>query len=64
MAFELAGGRLEAKVEEFFLRLLQLIEQPLIFKSVELDRGELLGSDRHYASPSSRLMMRAFKGSL
>ena len=64
MAFELARRGLEAKVEQLFLRLLQLFDESLVFLGVELDWGELLGSDRHYASPSSRLMMRAFRGSL
>src|SRR5690606_34359243 len=64
VALKLAGGRLEAKVEEFFLRLLEFLDQTVVFKCVELGRSELLGSDRHYASPSSRLMMRALRGSL
>ena len=64
MALELPGRGLEAEVEEFFLRLLQLVDETLVFKSVELDRCQLFRSDRHYASPSSRLMMRALRGSL
>ena len=64
MALELAGGRLEAQVEQLFLGLAQLLDEALVFERVELARGELLGADRLYASPSSRLMMRAFRGSL
>src|SRR6185437_9133620 len=64
VALELAGGRLEAQVEQLFLGLLQLVDESLVFKGVELGGCELLGSDRHYASPSSRLMMRALRGSL
>src|SRR6185312_3713378 len=64
VALELAGGRLEAQVEQLFLGLAQLLDEALVFERVELARGELLGADRHYASPSSRLMMRAFNGSL
>ncbi len=64
VTLELAGRGLEAKVEQFFLGLLQLFDESFVFVSVEIERGELLGSDRHYESPSSRLMMRAFNGSL
>src|SRR5690606_36172824 len=64
VALELTGGRLEAQVEQLLLGLLQLVDESLVLERVELSRGELLGSDGHQASPSSRLMMRAFSGSL
>src|SRR5690606_24705182 len=64
VALKLAGCGLEAEVEEFFLRLLEFLDQAVVFERVEFARCELLGSDRHYASPSSRLMMRALRGSL
>src|SRR5690606_12222886 len=64
VALPLASGRLEAQVEEFLFGLLQFVDEPVVFERVELCWCELLGSDRHYASPSSRLMMRAFNGSL
>src|SRR5690606_23127595 len=61
---QLAGGCLEAKVEQFFLRLTKRLNEARVFESVELSGAEFLSADRHYASPSSRLIMRAFKGSL
>src|SRR3546814_736279 len=64
VALELAGGRLEAQVEQLFLGLAQLLHETGVFERVELAGSERLGADRHYASPSSRLMMRAFRGSL
>src|SRR5690606_15037136 len=64
VALQLAGSRLESEVEKLLLGLTQLLNEALVFERVELCRGELLGADRHYASPSSRLMMRAFRGSL
>ncbi|MNI99778.1 hypothetical protein D3C73_1589510 [compost metagenome] len=64
MALQLAGGRLETEVEQLLLGLAQLLNEALVFERVELRRSELFGADRHYASPSSRLMMRALSGSL
>ena len=64
MIVQLSGSRLEAQIEQLFLRLPKLLDKPVVFECVELDRCELLGTDRHYASPSSRLMMRALRGSL
>src|SRR5690606_12785925 len=62
VAVELAGGRLEAQVEQLFLGLAQLLDEALVLERVQLARCERLGSDGHYASPSSRLMMRALSG--
>ena len=64
MAVELTGSGLEAQVEQLFLGLTQLLDEALVFERIELCGAELFGADRHYASPSSRLMMRAFRGSL
>ena len=43
---------------------LQLLDEALVLEGVELARCERLGSDGHYASPSSRLIIRALSGSL
>src|SRR3546814_11860661 len=41
-----------------------LVDEPVVLERVELDGREFLRSDGNQASPSSRLMMRAFRGSL
>src|SRR5690606_30956096 len=64
VALELSGRRLEAQVEQLFLGLLEFVDETLVLESIELVGAKLLGTDRHYASPSSRLMMRALSGSL
>src|SRR5690606_8350006 len=64
VTLELAGRGLEAQVEQLLLGALQLVDEALVLVGVELGGRELLGSDGHYASPSSRLMMRALGGSL
>src|SRR5690606_36904179 len=60
----LAGGRLEAQVDQLSLGPLQLDDESRVIEGGELGGHELLGTDRHYASASSRLMMRALSGSL
>ena len=42
VALELTGGRLEAQVEQLFLGLLQLVDETLVFKGVELDGASSL----------------------
>src|SRR5690606_29451855 len=64
VALELTGRRLKPQVEELGLGLLELFSQALVLERIELGDGKILASDSHYASPSSRLMMRAFNGSL
>src|SRR5699024_3485650 len=64
VALQVTGCGLEAQVEQLFLGTLQLVDETIVFEGVELGSAELLGSNGHYASPSSRLMMRALSGSL
>src|SRR5664280_1401446 len=60
----LAGGRLEAQVEQLFLGLAQFLFETQVVHSPQLVGGEFLGTEGHQMSPPSRLMKRHFMGSL
>src|SRR3954451_1278040 len=64
VALQLAGGRLEAEVEQLLLGLAQLLEQTLVVEAAQVVGSEALGPDRHHASPPSRRTIRHFIGSL
>src|SRR5690554_3298163 len=64
VALELPGRRLEAQVEQLFLRLLELGDERVVVKTVQLDRSELLRPDSHQMPPPSRTTNRHFIGSL
>src|SRR5690606_1481707 len=49
---------------ELGLGLLELLGQTLVLEAIEFGDGQFFGTDRHYASPSSRLIIRALSGSL
>src|SRR5205814_1392793 len=57
---ELSSRRLEAQVEQLFLRLPQLRDELVVLEAAQLDRG----NGCHYASPTSRVTIRHFIGSL
>src|SRR5512139_498109 len=61
VALQLAGGGLETKVEQLFLRLLQLAGQLFLRLGPQLIGGKTLG---HQDSPTSRLTILHFIGSL
>src|SRR5690606_4368833 len=58
---KLAGRRLEAKVEQLLLRLLELLDQRVVVLEAQLSRCRTLG---HHTSPTSRFTNRHFMGSL
>src|SRR3954467_12358312 len=64
VALELTRRRLEAQVEQLLLGLAQLLEQTLVVEAAQVVGSEVLGPDRHHASPPSRRTIRHFIGSL
>src|SRR5690606_84184 len=58
---QLPGRRLEAKVEQLLLRLLQLLDKLVVLQRPQFLRGQALS---HQASPTSRFTKRHFIGSL
>src|SRR5690606_37351015 len=61
---QLAGGRLEPKVEQLLLGLGQGVGQRAVLQAAELLRGQVRGTECHQMSPPSRVTKRAFMGSL
>src|SRR3954453_11401969 len=61
---QLPGGRLEPEVEQLLLGLAQFLEQTLVVEAAKALGNEVLGPDRHHASPPSRRTIRHFIGSL
>src|SRR5690606_32745048 len=61
VALQLTGRRLETKVEQLLLRLLQLLDQGVLVLEPQLSGGQALS---HHASPTSRLTILHFMGSL
>src|SRR5690606_38917258 len=61
VALQLTGRRLEAEVEQFLLRLLQLLDESLLVLEPQLSGGQALS---HHASPTSRFTILHFIGSL
>src|SRR6218665_115784 len=64
VALKLCGRGLEEKVKQLFLCFFQFCNEALCLKRIKLAGCEFFCSNGHYASPSSRLMMRALSGNL
>src|SRR5206468_9939492 len=52
------------EVKQLLLGLAQLLEQALVVEAAQAVGNEVLGPDRHHASPPSRRTIRHFIGSL